>query len=161
MGMSDKAQPLPFGHSAEAAVDIEGLAVCNVRHCWRGNNLTNNEQLLEDHLEKLRAEESYATGGAEDNDAAWEGWDVESESSQESSEDEGWIEVVSDDDDHFNLSDSEDEQPETTKPKTDEPSDAVATNRVSTLATTKVRFITIYSWSMITTILRSSPLLTL
>jgi hypothetical protein len=27
MGMAKGSQPLPFGHSAEAAVDIEGLVV--------------------------------------------------------------------------------------------------------------------------------------
>jgi hypothetical protein len=27
MGMAKGSQPLPFGHSAEAAVDIEGLSV--------------------------------------------------------------------------------------------------------------------------------------
>lgn len=27
MGLASGVQPLPFGHSAEAAVDIEGLAV--------------------------------------------------------------------------------------------------------------------------------------
>ena len=27
MGISEGTQPLPFGHSAEAVVDIEGLAV--------------------------------------------------------------------------------------------------------------------------------------
>lgn len=30
MGIANGTQPLPFGHSAEAAVDIEGLAVCMI-----------------------------------------------------------------------------------------------------------------------------------
>jgi hypothetical protein len=30
MGMADGKKPLPFGHSAEAAIDIEGLTVCGI-----------------------------------------------------------------------------------------------------------------------------------
>jgi len=29
MGMASGTQPLPFGHTANAAVDIEGLLVCS------------------------------------------------------------------------------------------------------------------------------------
>ncbi|KAI0653204.1 actin cytoskeleton organization and cell cycle progression protein [Cubamyces menziesii] len=89
MGMAKGSQPLPFGHSAQAAVDIEGLV------------------LLEDHLKKLREEEGVASGEEdEDDEAAWEGWEVESESEESS---DGWISVDSDTDEDLEISDSEDE----------------------------------------------------
>ena len=47
-----------------------------------------------------------ATGDEEDDEGAWEGWDVESDSSEESAD--GWISVDSDSDD-LEVSDSEDE----------------------------------------------------
>ncbi|KAF7304623.1 Protein SDA1 [Mycena kentingensis (nom. inval.)] len=110
MGIASGSLPLPFGHSADAAVDIEGLA------------------LLEDHLQQLRDEESGELG--EDDDAAWNGWDVDSSDSE--SESEGWINVEDDDQD-LHISDSEDEDKPSGKPS--EPS---AEARVSTLATTKI-----------------------
>ncbi|KAI0332066.1 actin cytoskeleton organization and cell cycle progression protein [Cubamyces sp. BRFM 1775] len=89
MGMAKGSQPLPFGHSAQAAVDIEGLV------------------LLEDHLKKLREEEGVASGDEEEDDeAAWEGWEVESESEESS---DGWISVDSDTESDLEISDSEDE----------------------------------------------------
>jgi hypothetical protein len=33
MGLASGTKPLPFGHSAEAAIDIEGLAVCLIYAC--------------------------------------------------------------------------------------------------------------------------------
>lgn len=106
-----------------------------------------SRQLLEDHLKKLREEE---TGGAvgidgedkdEDDDAtAWEGWDVETDSDSDSdSESGGWIDVESDGDDNLEVSDSEDEQPSAPKPPGEKKPDTDADpNRISTLATTKV-----------------------
>ncbi|KAF8078206.1 actin cytoskeleton organization and cell cycle progression protein [Lyophyllum atratum] len=103
MGLVSGIQPLPFGHSAVAAIDIEGLS------------------LLEDHLQKLRDEDGVVLGdGNEDDDRAWDGWDVESGSSDSDSDsDEGWQEVPDDDEDLQNWS------PE-------------APPRISTLATTKI-----------------------
>ncbi|KAJ7043356.1 SDA1-domain-containing protein [Mycena alexandri] len=115
MGMASGTQPLAFGHSADAAVDIEGLA------------------LLEDHLQKLRDEENVVMD--EDDEAAWDGWDVDSDSSD--SESEGWIDV-DDGNDDLHISDSEDEDKD--KPK-EPPLDADAVDpatRISTLATTKI-----------------------
>ncbi|KAI0646751.1 SDA1-domain-containing protein [Trametes meyenii] len=90
MGMAKGSQPLPFGHSVQAAVDIEGLV------------------LLEDHLKKLREEDGVASGDEEeDNEAAWEGWDVESDSDESS---DGWVNVDSDSDEDLEVSDSEDEE---------------------------------------------------
>ncbi|KAH9857763.1 SDA1-domain-containing protein [Lenzites betulinus] len=90
MGIVKGSQPLPFGHSAQAAVDIEGLL------------------LLEDHLKKLREEDGVVSGEEEEDDAAaWEGWDVESDSDAESSD--GWVSVDSDSDNDVEISDSEDE----------------------------------------------------
>ncbi|KAI0637296.1 actin cytoskeleton organization and cell cycle progression protein [Trametes polyzona] len=135
MGMAKGSQPLPFGHSAQAAVDIEGLV------------------LLEDHLKKLREEDGAASGAEdEDDEAAWEGWDVESDSDESS---DGWISVASDSDNDLEISDSEDEDDKRKKKKgkgkaaEEEDSDeekeaekeetaAEAAQRISSLATTKI-----------------------
>ncbi|KAH7889879.1 SDA1-domain-containing protein [Phlebopus sp. FC_14] len=123
MGVSAGRQPLPYGHSADAAVDIEGLA------------------LLEDHLKKLREEETGEVAGDEDDDddAAWEGWDIESDSSEDS-ESEGWIDVESDGDD-LDVSDSEDEKekPDVTPGEDAEDKGTQAEDiQISTLATSKI-----------------------
>ncbi|KII88862.1 hypothetical protein PLICRDRAFT_40507 [Plicaturopsis crispa FD-325 SS-3] len=124
MGITKGNQPLPFGHSANAAVDIEGLS------------------LLEDHLKKLREEDSNMKSDDEDDEAAWNGWDVESGSSDDSSEDEDWIDVDSDGEDHLDISDSEDEQDGKEKGKERAAEGDGATvddaERTSTLATTKI-----------------------
>jgi protein SDA1 len=121
MGMASGAQPLPYGHSAEAAVDIAGLA------------------LLEDHLQQLRAEEGIeGVANDEDDEAGWDNWDVESDSSTDSSED-GWINVTDDDDD-LDVSDSDDDDniPLKNEGRRAEGTSDDADARVSTLATTKV-----------------------
>ncbi|KAK7689186.1 hypothetical protein QCA50_007877 [Cerrena zonata] len=93
MGMT--AGIKPFGHGETAAIDIEGLA------------------LLEDHLKQLRAEEGVEDGMFEDDEAAaWDGWDVDSDSDESS---EGWMDVGSDGSD-LDISDSEDED-DSKKPK--------------------------------------------
>ncbi|KAG6850477.1 hypothetical protein H0H93_012898 [Arthromyces matolae] len=108
MGLTGGRQPLPFGHSSNPAMDIEGLS------------------LLEDHLQRLRDEEGVVLGDNEEDESVWEGWDVESDSSDsESDSDEEWHNV-SDDDHDIVISDSEDEA------KSDAPA------RISTLATTKI-----------------------
>jgi protein SDA1 len=76
----------------------------------------------------------------EDEEAAWQGWDVESESSEES-ESERWQDVDSGED-NLEITDSEDEQGKVFERKsiedgTEEPPDP---GRVSTLATSKVAF---------------------
>ncbi|KAG1778681.1 SDA1-domain-containing protein [Suillus placidus] len=122
IGMSKGGQPLPFGHSADAAVDIEGL------------------MLLEDHLQKLREEDMGGADndGEDDEAAAWEGWDVETDSDSES-ESEGWINVDSEGDDNVEVSDSEDEREPAPKPPGEtEPEVDPNLNRISTLATTKI-----------------------
>ncbi|KAG5643900.1 hypothetical protein DXG03_009471 [Asterophora parasitica] len=111
MGLAGGNQPLPFGHSASAALDIEGLA------------------LLEDHLEKLREEEGVVLG--HEDEGAWDGWDVKSDFSDDDS-DEGWQDVPDDNEDLV-LSDSDDEEEKPkAKPKPEAPP------RISTLATTKI-----------------------
>ena len=137
MGLAKGTQPLPFGHSADAAVDIDGLAVSD--HCsaqWM-LLLTYRLQLLEDHLEQLRAGD--AKDAAEDDEAAWNGWDVESDSSEESGS-EGWMDVDSGGEDNLDISDSEDEAEKASgsKPSEAAPEAAPDPNRISTLATTKV-----------------------
>ncbi|KAI0956922.1 hypothetical protein AcW1_005479 [Taiwanofungus camphoratus] len=129
MGVAGGSQPLPFGHSTEAAVDIEGLV------------------LLEDHLKKLREEDGAASGEeAEADEAGWENWDVESDSSEDSSDSDRWVDVESDGDD-LDVSDSEDEgerHPDKGKGKAADEIDAQvqpddnAASRVSSLATTKI-----------------------
>ncbi|KXN90447.1 Protein sda1 [Leucoagaricus sp. SymC.cos] len=116
MDMAGGAQPLPYGHTAEAAVDIEGLA------------------LLEDHLSKLREADETSLQD-ENDDAAWEGW--EEDSSASSSESEGWIDVE-DDDSSLIISESEDEGDATEKKKRQVEVDAGEVNRISQLATTKI-----------------------
>ncbi|PBK96528.1 protein required for actin cytoskeleton organization and cell cycle progression [Armillaria gallica] len=120
MGMASGTQPLPFGHSADAAVDIEGLS------------------LLEDHFNKLR-EEDEAVDMDEAGDAGWENWDVESDSSDSDEESEGWIDV-DDADDQLVISDSEDEgeKKDGENAKAEEKNSEDAATRVSTLATTKI-----------------------
>ncbi|KAJ8508881.1 hypothetical protein ONZ45_g8889 [Pleurotus djamor] len=110
-------QPLPFGHSADAAVDIAGLA------------------LLEDHLKKLREEEGIEEG-EEDDEAAWKDWDVESDSSESDSDSEPWVDVQSDGDSDIEVSDSEDEKEDKEKPA--EGAEPDPEDRISTLATTKI-----------------------
>lgn len=62
---------------------------------------------MEDHLKKLREEDGVASGDEEEGDeAAWDGWDVGEDSSDESSD--GWVSVESDGED-LEISDSEDE----------------------------------------------------
>ncbi|TCD67655.1 Severe Depolymerization of Actin [Steccherinum ochraceum] len=98
MGLTAGARQ--YGHSTEAAVDIEGLV------------------LLEDHLKRLREEDGAEEGDMDDDDeAGWENWDVESDSSDESSSD-GWMDVDSDGDDDLEVSDSDDD--EDTKSKKEE-----------------------------------------
>ncbi|KAG9318289.1 SDA1-domain-containing protein [Chiua virens] len=121
IGMSGGRQPLPFGHSADAAVDIEGLA------------------LLEDHLKKLREEDTGEM--EEDDEAGWENWDVETDSSE--SDSERWIDVSSEGED-IEVSDSDDDKEMlSAKDKTKDASEVdgdtqTQETRVSTLATTKI-----------------------
>lgn len=116
MGVGSGRQPLPYGHSLDAAVDIEGLA------------------LLEDHLKKLREEEAGEVDGADD-EAAWDGWDIETDSESDS-QSEGWMDVDSDDGD-LQLSDSEDEEAVKNESSAEQQG-REDTERTSTLATTKI-----------------------
>ncbi|KAF8509431.1 SDA1-domain-containing protein [Hysterangium stoloniferum] len=124
-------EPLPFGHVTDTVANIEGL------------------ELLEDHLEKMRTEGGEGVN-EEDEEAAWEGWEVASDSSNSDSESDGWINVESDGDD-LEITDSEDESPKKGNRKnsakddaTDDEKDgskltaAEEITRVSTLATTKI-----------------------
>jgi len=89
--------------------------------------------LLEDHFQKLREEDDVEMND-EDEAAAWEGWDVETDSSGDESESEDWIEV-SDDENDLVVSDSDDDEPKPAKAESAEPD---APKRISTLATTKI-----------------------
>jgi len=89
-------------------------------------------------LKKLREEETGIAGDSENEDedeAAWQGWDVETDSESDS-ESQGWIDVESDGE-GLEVSDSEDEAP-TREPTTTQQEGQEEQDRVSTLATTKV-----------------------
>jgi len=116
MGMANGRKPLPFGHSAEAAVDIEDLT------------------LLEDHLAKLQEENPGDNG--EDDEAAWKDWDIETDS--DSSDSDEWINADSDGPDHLSISDSEDEKDENTTSEPAAQGEPETSKRVSSLATTKI-----------------------
>ncbi|TFK46042.1 SDA1-domain-containing protein [Heliocybe sulcata] len=123
-------QPLPFGHSLKPAEDIEDLV------------------LLEDHLRALRREEGVASGAGGEDEDDWKGWDVESDSSEDSSDGESWIDVDSDGEEAFEVSDSEDEKEKEKKREREEKMDVdeddrekeegSSAARVSSLATTKI-----------------------
>ncbi|KAF8906010.1 protein required for actin cytoskeleton organization and cell cycle progression [Gymnopilus junonius] len=115
MGLVSGSAPLPYGHSVEAAVDIEGL------------------ELLEDHLKQIREEDGAGEDGSDD-DAMWEGWDVESDSD---SDEEEWINVDDNDGEDLVISDSDDDSPvkkdsSITQPESSSPP------RISSLATSKI-----------------------
>jgi protein SDA1 len=85
-------------------------------------------------LQKLREEDGLISDG-EDDDAVWQGWDIESDDSDEDSdEDEDWINV-DDEDEPLVISDSEDENEKAKTPSCESPKNAP---RISTLATSKV-----------------------
>ena len=75
----------------------------------------------------------------EDEEAGWENWDVETDSSESESESEVWVDVSSDGED-LEVSDSEDEKETfSARPKDISEADKDAQDtRISTLATTKV-----------------------
>ncbi|TIB70754.1 SDA1-domain-containing protein [Wallemia mellicola] len=129
MGLSSGKEVLKYGQSGEAASGIEGL------------------DLLEKHLAD---KDNEGEGDEEDEEKAWDDWDVES--GDESSESEGWVNVSDDDDDEINLSDSDDEDSKKKKKEkkdseeqaekaTDEPKEEStddAIQRLSTLATERI-----------------------
>lgn len=82
--------------------------------------------------------EDEAFGDEEEDDEAWEGWEIGSESSDDSSDSGGWIDV-NDGDDHLNVSDSDDEDGKDGDKLRKNDGSADDVNRTSTLATTKVR----------------------
>lgn len=136
MGLASGTQPLPFGHSAEAAIDIEGLAVRFIYLVYYTASILIRFQLLEDHLQRLRDEDGIIMNEDDEDEAAWQGWDVESDSS-DGSESEGWIDVE-DNDDTLNISDSEDEGDKLATGAQNADDDPTSSTRISTLATTKV-----------------------
>lgn len=83
-------------------------------------------------MKRLREED----GVESDDESKWEGWDVETDSS-ESSDDEGWIDVDSDSNRDIMVSDSEDEDDEKEK----DPVLDVQPPQPSTLGTTKVKIV--------------------
>jgi protein SDA1 len=86
-------------------------------------------------MRQLREEDGVESD--DDDKSKWEGWDVETDSS-ESSDDEGWIEVDSDSDKDIVVSDSDDEDD---KKENGPPLEAqtLQAPQPSTLGTTKVK----------------------
>jgi protein SDA1 len=93
--------------------------------------------LLNDHLKTIRGENKAFGKEEPDDEEAREGRQAESESSDDSSNSGGWIDVESHGEDRLGISDGEDEKreevPENDSPTTDP-------NRTSKLPTTKVRY---------------------
>lgn len=87
-------------------------------------------------MKNLREEEGVELDD-EDDEAMWNGWDVESDEDSDSDEEE-WINVDSDDDEDLVVSDSDDEKEEKSERRKPTQADEGATNRISALATTKV-----------------------
>ena len=58
----------------------------------------------------MRGEDKPPSDGEEDDEKAWEGWEQESESSDNLSDSGSWIDVESDGGDHLNISDSEEDR---------------------------------------------------
>ncbi|KAH8978070.1 protein required for actin cytoskeleton organization and cell cycle progression [Lactarius akahatsu] len=114
MGLAQGTQPAPFGYAEKPAVDIEGVV------------------LLEDHL-RTHGEDKPPS---DEND--WEGWELESASSDDSSDSGGWIDVESDGGDHLSVSDSEDEDKKSDGKLPPNEESSTDANRTSTLATTKI-----------------------
>ena len=86
----------------------------------------------------MHGEDSSPSDGEVDDENAWEGWELESESSDDSSDAGGWIDVESDGGDHLSISDSEDEDKKDNSKPTENEASSTEANRTSTLATTKV-----------------------
>jgi protein SDA1 len=97
---------------------------------------TNYSQLLEDYLQN--GVKNSPGDGVEDDDDAWREWEVESDSSESSSDSNGWIDVSSDDEQDITIDDSDGERIDSSKPMEQEQEEAGPAKRVSTLATTKV-----------------------
>jgi protein SDA1 len=80
----------------------------------------------------------------DDDQNGWEGWDIASDDSSEDESENGWINVESDGEEAFDMSDSEDEsmkKKESLGPVVSQQSETSnqQEKRISTLATTKVR----------------------
>jgi len=82
-------------------------------------------------MKRLREEDGVES---DDDESKWEGWDVETDSS-ESSDDEGWIDVDSDSNRDIVVSDSEDEDDKKEKGLALD----IQPLQPSTLGTTKVK----------------------
>lgn len=75
----------------------------------------------------------------EDDDAVWQGWDIESnDSAEDSDEDEDWINVDDDEDEPLVISDSEDENEKAKNDRATPSHESPNPPRISTLATSKV-----------------------
>ena len=111
---------------------------------------------MEDHIRKLKEdrEQNSDEESEGDNEDDWAGWEVASDSSDSSSESEGWIDVSSDSENELELSDSEDEKdeakskekmivdgdegneedkPEESTPATVDPAQSIAATKVCTM----------------------------
>src|SRR6266702_1001508 len=86
----------------------------------------------------MHGEDELPSDGEEEDEKAWDGWELESESSDDTSDSGGWIDVESDGGDHLSVSDSEDEDKKSNGKLPENEGPSTEANRTSTLATTKV-----------------------
>lgn len=89
-------------------------------------------------MQKLREEDGISLN-EKDDDTVWQGWDIESDSGDDASdEDEDWINVDDDNDEPLVISDSEDENEKAKNGREDLDHESPNPPRISTLATSKV-----------------------
>jgi protein SDA1 len=144
MGISSGSQPAPYGHQRDAVDNIDGLDV-SVLSLTTSYIFTKPRQLLETYLEEEKAKQGSDV--EMDEEKGWDDWDVESDDSSEKSSDSGWMNVDSDGDEGFDVSDSDEDKMEKAVTEsapleeagmTPDATTAGEVKRVSTLATTKV-----------------------
>ena len=88
-------------------------------------------------MQKLREEDGLNLDG--EDDAVWQGWDIESnDSDEDSDEDEDWINVDDDEDEPLVISDSEEENEKAKNDRATPSHESPNPPRISTLATSKV-----------------------
>lgn len=97
-------------------------------------------------MQKLREEDGVELED-DDDEAMWQGWDVESDSGSDSDA-EDWINVDDNNNDDLVISDSEDEGKPKVKSAEVSQEDTASIPRLSTLATTKVSCIVIQFGSL-------------
>ncbi|OCB85450.1 SDA1-domain-containing protein [Sanghuangporus baumii] len=122
-------QPLAFGQEAQPnKAVIDGLDVSALVFCkfFLLIDYLLKRKLLEEHIRRMKeteADGSDTNDEESDDEDAWEGWEIASDSDSSSSSD-GWIDVSSDSENDLEISDSEDEKRTQEKKAKEEESDS-------------------------------------